>query len=330
MTLFLRMAAACVVASATLIGSLNAAELKKPEDGFPKRPLTVIVPFGAGGGSDAVARAWAAAMEKQIGQPFQAVNKPGGGGLAAVPDFMGAPADGYTIFEQLDFVVGDYVSGKLKLHPAKDWEPLCVVQITFSQIYARADDDRFSDWQGLVEYAKSRPGEVSMANVGNPGTQERLMMIFLQEQTGIDVNQVAFDKPSERYASLIGGQVDLLFEQPGDVRQFIEAGQIKPILTIFDERPKAFADVPTHKEVGAEFQPMLRWRAFWVLPGVPEPRKAYLKEACRHAYNSEQFQAFNKENYMDLIDSFRDSEAFTKLIESEIETYKKAFKAAGL
>lgn len=316
---------ACILASSAI-----AEELVQPSDGFPSRPMTLIVPFGAGGGSDSVARAWGSAMGTIVGQSLQVINKPGGGGLAAVPDFMGAPLDGYTVMQGLDFVIGDYVAGKLSENPATDWSPLCATQITFSQIYIRPNDARFSDWESFLEWSNNNPDTLNIANVGNLGTQERLMMLFLKKDTGLDVNEVAFDNPSERYASLIGGQVDALFEQPGDVLPFLQAKQMKPILTILDDRPADFAEVPTHREVGANFQPMLRWRGFWTMPDVSEERREYLSEACKVAYETDQYKAFNSANYMDIIESFRNADEFKALIESEIEAYTAAFEKAGL
>src|SRR5699024_4778586 len=95
------MALAGAGAVAMLAGPLAAETLENP-DGFGSRPLTMIVPYGAGGGSDQLARAMAQAMEEVAGLSFQVVNKPGGGGTAAIPDFMLARADGYTVLEAID------------------------------------------------------------------------------------------------------------------------------------------------------------------------------------------------------------------------------------
>ena len=151
---------------------------------------------------------------------------------------MTAPADGYTLLESIDDAVTNHVSGKLAENPGVDWEPLCMAQVTFSQIYIRPDDERFSDWESFVAYAKEN--EVSIANVGNLGSMERINMLKIEEALGFETNQIAFDKPAERYAALIGAQVDALFEQPGDVRNFLDAGQMTPVLSIYPERPDAF------------------------------------------------------------------------------------------
>lgn len=321
--------AALAVLATGLVAGGAAMALDKP-DGFPERPLTIITPYGAGGGSDQLSRAMASVLEKVTGVGVQVVNKPGGGGMAAVPDFMTAPKDGYTILQSIDDAVTNYASGKMAENPATDWEPICMAQITFSQIYIRPDDERFSDWPSFLEYARNNPGAVTVANVGNIGSMERINMLKLEEALDFKTNQIAFDKPSERYAALIGGQVDALFEQPDDVRNFLEAGQMKPILTIYPERPKAFADVPTHTEVGADFEALLRFRGFWTHPDVPEARKRYLEAACREAFQSESFQKFNASKYMQLIDSYRDTAGSRRLIEAAVDTYSSVYKDLGL
>ncbi len=315
------------VMAATVAVALPASAQDKPAD-FPERPLTMIVPYGAGGGSDQLSRAMAAAMEESLGQPIQVVNKPGGGGMAAVPDFMTAPADGYTLLESIDDAVTNHVSGKLAENPAVDWEPLCMAQVTFSQIYIRPDDERFSDWESFVAYAKDN--EVSIANVGNLGSMERINMLKIEQALGFETNQIAFDKPAERYAGLIGAQVDALFEQPGDVRSFLDAGQMKPILSIYPERPGAFADVPTHIEAGADFEALLRFRGFYIHPDVADDRKRYLEATCKTGFDSASFQEFNESKYMTLIDSYRDTAGSVELINAAIKTYGDVYKEIGL
>ncbi len=323
----IRLASLAVAASLLTAGATSA--LDKP-DGFPERPLTIIVPYGAGGGSDQLSRAMAAALEKVVGAGVQVVNKPGGGAMAAVPDFMAAPKDGYTIFETTDDSVTNHVSGKQKEHPGKDWEPICMAQITFSQIYVRADDERFSDWASFAAYAKANPGKVTVANVGNKGSMERVNMLKIEQALGFQTNQIAFDKPAERYAALIGAQVDALFEQPGDVRSFLEAEQMKPILTLFAERPAAFADVPTTKDVGVDFEPLLRFRGFYTQPDVADDRRAYLEAACKQAFGSDSFQKFNESKFMTLIDSYRDTAGSKQLIDAAVKTYGEVYKEIGL
>ena len=312
-----------------LVSTSSAQEIKKPEN-FPTRPLTMIVPFGAGGGSDQLARAMAKAMNTVAGIQFQIVNKPGGGGTAAIPDFMLAPPNGYTVLEHIDTAISAYAKGDIKENPSKDWIPLCMTQITFSQIYARTDDSRFPDWNAVVAYAKQNSEKLTIANVGKVGSMELVVMHQLSRALGIQFNQIAFDKPAERYSALLGKQVDLLFEQPGDVRSFLDAKKMRPLLTFLDERPSAFADTPTHREAGAKFKPLTRFRGFYVKKGVPKDRVAFLEAACKAAFSEREYAAFNRKKYMHLIDSYRDRAGSVKLIKNAVKVYRKVYKDLGI
>ncbi len=302
--------------------SVTAFAMEKPK-GFPNRPITMIVPYGAGGGSDQVSRAMAIALEKVIGVPIKVVNKPGGSGVAGLSSFFMARPDGYTITEHIDDAATLYASGIIKENPSEKWYPVCIAQIAFSQIYVRPDDKRFPNWDAFVKYAKENPGKIKLANVANVGSMERVVTSLLEKDQGIKLTQVSFDKPAERYGSLVGGHVDALFEQPGDVRPYMESGDMKPILTILKERPEAFSDVPCLTDIGAKFTPLYRFRGFFLRSEVPADRQKYLEWAFKKAWNSDSFQKFNRQKYMHLIDSYRDIEGGKELVRDTIKTYQK-------
>lgn len=304
------------------------AEMPQKPGGFPQRPVTMIVPFGAGGGSDQMGRAIASPMQEVMGVPIQVVNKPGGGGRAAIPDFMSAPADGYTLLQFSDDVPTLYAAGKIDENPTVDWTPIGLGNIVFSQIYIHADETRFTDWDSFVAYAKKN--QVTMANVSHKGSMELVTMAAIQEVVDINPQQISYDKPTERYAALIGKHVDTLFEQPSDVANFLEAGQIKPILTILRERPAAFPDVKALNDIGVDWEPILRIRGVFVRADVPAERKAYLEAAFHEAYKSDEFQAFLKKKYMTIIDSYADSAKATKTIDNMLNTYRAAYKKLGI
>ncbi|WP_108482579.1 tripartite tricarboxylate transporter substrate binding protein [Oceaniglobus ichthyenteri] len=330
MNIFMKLATTSVVTA--LMGTAAIAQAAIPEmpTGYGKRPITVIVPYGAGGGSDQLTRAMVKAMEEETDLSFQIVNKPGGGGTAAIPDFMIAPADGYTILQHIDTAVVAFAKGDIRENPTEDWIPLCTTQITFSQIYIRPDETRYTDWDSFQTYVQDNPGEVTMGLLGIVGSMELVTMRQLSEALNLDLRQVTFDKPAETYGSLIGSQVDVLFEQPGDVRSFIDAGQMKPILTILDERPGVFADVPTHLEVGADFDALTRFRGFYVKKGTPQDRVDYLEAVCAASFDNEGYAKFNEAKFMNLINSYRDSEGTKALIDKSVESYKAIYKEIGL
>jgi tripartite-type tricarboxylate transporter receptor subunit TctC len=308
---------------------IGAEVMKKPGN-FPERPLTMIVPYGAGGGSDQLSRAMAAVVEKIIGVSIRVVNKPGEGGRAAIPDFMTAPHDGYTVMEHIDDAATLYASGKIKENPGLDWTPLAITQVTFSQLYIRPGDNRFRDWSSFLKYAKANKGKVTVANVGNVGSMERVNMLLLEKELNFKTQQISLEKPPERYAALVGGNVDVLFEQPGDVRSFLQAGKMRPILTFLAERPSAFADVSSLRDVGVKFEPLLRFRGFFTHRDVPQDRLKYLEWVFAQGFRSAKFQDFNKINYMHLVDSYRDSAGARKMIKDTIAVYTEVYKEIGL
>ncbi len=159
---------------------------------------------------------------------------------------------------------------------------------------------------------------------------ERLNMNRTARHFGFKVQQISFDKGGPRYAALKGGQVDALFEQPGDVKGFLDSGDFKPILTFLAERPAAFPDTPSMADVGLTFMPLMRFRGFYVHQGAPADRVAYLQCVFQSGFNAESYQAFNKSKFMDLIPSFRDTEGSIKLIQETIDIYKQVYKDMGL
>lgn len=305
------------------------AKMDKP-GGFPERALTMIVPYGPGGGSGQVARAMAQAVTEHTGVAINRDHKPGGSGTVGMTAYMAAPADGYTVLEHIDDAASAHALDPSRPNPATDLIPLVISQITFSQIYIRADETRFTDWKSFVDYVKKADGKATIANVSKEGSLERVTMKFITDATGMKIQQISFDKGAPRYGALAGGQVDALFEQPGDVRGFLDAKKFKPILTILKERPSAFADVPSLVDAGFKFDPLFRYRGFYVAKGAPADRVKWLQWAFQKAYCQESYQKYNEKKFMNLIDSYRDTAGAKELITKTIAQYRDVYKAMGL
>ncbi len=318
------------IAAAVPAGAAQLPETMAKPGGFPERPLSMIVPYGPGGGSGQVSRAMIQGVSDATGIDITPDYKPGGSGMVGLKTYMAAPADGYTVLEHIDDATSAFAIGKSKIHPAEDLIPLVISQITFSQIYIRGDETRFSDWDSYVKFAKAQGGKSTIANVAGEGSMERINMIRITDHFGIKVQQISFNKGGQRYGALKGGQVDALFEQPGDVRGFLESGDFKPILTLLFERPAAFADVPSMTDVGLTFTPLMRFRGFYVNKNAPADRVKYLQWAFQKGFQTDSYQAFNKKKFMDLIPSFRDTEGARKLINDTMGVYKKVYKEMGL
>jgi tripartite-type tricarboxylate transporter receptor subunit TctC len=318
------------IAAAVPAGAAQLPDTMAKPGGFPERPLSMIVPYGPGGGSGQVSRAMIQGVTDATGVDITPDYKPGGSGMVGLKTYMAAPADGYTVLEHIDDATSAFAIGKSKIHPAEDLIPLVISQITFSQIYIRGDETRFSDWDSYIKFAKAQGGKSTIANVSGEGSMERINMNRITDHFGFKVQQISFDKGGQRYGALKGGQVDALFEQPGDVRGFLESGDFKPILTLLFERPSAFANVPSMKDVGLTFTPLMRFRGFYVNKNAPADRVKYLQWAFQKGFHTDSYQAFNKKKFMDLIPSFRDTEGARTLINDTMGVYKKVYKEMGL
>ena len=308
---------------------VKQSKMAKPS-GFPSRALTMIVPYGPAGGSGQIAAAMAEAVTGHTGVSINRDHKPGGSGTVGMTAYMAAPADGYTVLEHIDDASSAHALDSSRPNPAVDLFPLVISQVTFSQIYIRTNETRYNDWKSYAKWVKAQNGKSTIANVSKEGSMERVTMKFITEAAGLKIQQISFDKGAPRYGALLGGQVDALFEQPGDVRKFLDADKFKPILTIFNERPSVFADVPTHREMGMSFEPLLRFRGFYVHANAPANRVEWLQWAFQRAYCQDSYQKFNESKFMTVIDSYRDTVGARKLINNSIAQYRDVYKAMGL
>ncbi len=290
------------VAYAACITDNLPASMDKP-GGYPTRALTMVVPYGPAGGSGQVSQAMAQAVSDLTGVSINRDHKPGGSGTVGMTAFMATPANGYTVLEHIDDASSAHALDSGRPNPASDLIPLVISQITFSQVYIRVEEDRFNDWDSFVKWVKAQNGRATIANVSKEGSMERVTMKFITDATGMKIQQISFDKGAPRYGALAGGQVDALFEQPGDVRKFLDAGIFKPIITILKERPSVFAEVPSLTDAGLDFEPLFRFRGFYVHKDAPADRVKWLQWAFQKAYCQPSYQKFNDSKYMTLIES---------------------------
>jgi tripartite-type tricarboxylate transporter receptor subunit TctC len=315
--------------STALLVPLSALAMEKP-GGYPERPITIVNCYGKGGGSDQLCRALAKPLEKIIGVPVIIVNKAGGGGVAGLSEFRAYKQDGYTLLQHIDVLAALYAQGYIKENPGEDFVPLGIAQLAPSQLFVHPKDERFPDWDAFEKFVKENPGKTNVSNVGTKGSLEVLMMHQLKKALELKVNEVTIGESSQRYASLVGRHVDALFEQPGDVIGFVHSNDMRPILTFLNFRPKAFADVPCLKDVGADIDVLWRFRGFFGPKGIPGDRAKYMEWAIKKAWESPEFQEFNKSKYMDLVDSYRDSAGAKELIAESVRAYQKIYKDLGI
>lgn len=217
---------------------------------FPSKPITVIVPYTAGGPTDVPMRALAEAASKHLGQPIVIENKPGASGTLG-PSTMAATAkpDGYTLTQMPATVT------RLPLMQKTSWSANDFTYIINVSAYVYAmftgADTPFKNWQDVVNYARKNPGKVTYGTPGNGSTQH-LGTVMLSEKAGIDLLHVPYKGATEVNAAVVGGHV-MLGASGTSVRPMVDAGKARFLNVWTDKRVSFLPDVPTLKDLGYPF-----------------------------------------------------------------------------
>ncbi|MGE5172024.1 MAG: Bug family tripartite tricarboxylate transporter substrate binding protein [Rudaea sp.] len=278
--------AVTLAACATLAGQAWAQEH------YPSRPIEFIVPWGPGGGADQVARKLGQLLEPALKVSLPVINVPGATGQTGHAKLLGANADGYTI----EVMTGDTFAlladpkSKLKL---SDVIPLGIVIQQASGFFA-ADNGPLKTWADVEKAAKERPLKVAVTGFGSP--DDITVNYFVAK--GLKLDPVPYAKPGERYTSILGGHADLLYEQAGDVRNFVDTHQIHPVIFFYGSKVGDFANVPVSTALGYHIT-LPQFRVVLAKAGTDPARVKLLSDAIAKAARSEEFKKYLKEQYAD-------------------------------
>lgn len=275
--------------AAALIASAGMASAQD----YPQRPIEMVVTFGPGGGADLMGRQMGRLMEKPLGVSIPISNVAGASGNAGLTRLKTDAPDGYTIGTLISLTVASWASG-LGDSSIDDFEVLAVVQNSPSFLFVPASSP-YQTAEDLFAYAKENPGELTVATSGY-GTQDDVTLKLLAKD-GVQMENVPFQSPGERYASPIGGHTAVLYEEPGDVAQFLKAEQLKPLVVFSEERHAAFPDVPTSTELGYEISGLDNFRTVAVRAGTDPAIVEKLQSAVEESVASEEWQKFCAETY---------------------------------
>jgi tripartite-type tricarboxylate transporter receptor subunit TctC len=259
---------------------------------FPSRPIDMIVNFGPGGGADQLGRVMSKLLEPLLGVPVPVANVAGASGNAGLVKVLTSTADGYTLGTLTGLSISAWASGLGKMQ-VRDFAFIAVVQSSPSMLFV-PKDGRFRTYKDLLDAAKASPNKLRVATAGY-GTLDDIAVRFLAAKGHAMVN-VPFAKPGERYLSPLGGHSEVLFEEPGDVVQFLESGQYRPIVVFGEKRHPAFADTPASAEFGHHID-LPNWRAIVTSAKVPSETLATLNAALARAAESPEWKKFCAETY---------------------------------
>jgi tripartite-type tricarboxylate transporter receptor subunit TctC len=263
------------------------------QDAYPSRPIEMIVTFGPGGGADLMGRQMARQLEPLLGVSVPVSNVAGSSGNAGLTRLKTSAPDGYTAATLISLTVASWASG-IGDNAPEDFRIVAVVQSSPSFLFVPADSPHQTA-EALFEHARQNPGDLTVATSGY-GTQDDVTLQLLAGG-GIEMANVPFEKPAERYASPIGGHTSAIYEEPGDVAQFIKSGQLKPVVVFDSQRHPAFPDVPTGGELGIDISGLDNFRTIAVPAATPEPIVAKLEEAVLKATSGADWKAFCEQTY---------------------------------
>jgi tripartite-type tricarboxylate transporter receptor subunit TctC len=297
---------------------------------FPRRQISLIVPFAAGGPTDVVARIVGEHMSRTLGQPIIVENIVGAGGTTASTRAARAAPDGYTI--EMGHM-GTHAASvalypNLAYKPDVDFAPIGLVAGTPVLILARKDFPP-KDLKDFIAYVKANTDKLNMAHAG-VGSVSFTTCLLLNSILGIKPTSIPFNGTGPALTALISGQVDYMCDQIVNVVQQVESGQIKAYAIGTPERSAALPNVPTTKEAGLpEFQAQA-WNALFAPKGTPQPVLDKLSAALDKALDDEQTRKRLLELGSVLPDkNGRTQQALAALVRSEIDRWTPIIKAAG-
>lgn len=266
------------IAAITALGASGALA-----QGFPTKPITVIVPFAAGGPTDTVARVVGEHMSKTLGQPIIVENVAGAGGTTGMTRAAKSAPDGYTVamghMGTLGAAPGLYAN--IAYNPQTDFQPIGLAAGTPIVIVARKDLP-VANLKEFIDYAKKNEKTINQAHAGS-GAVSHISCILLHDMLKIDPNSIPYRGTGPAVTDLVGGKVDYLCDQSVSVSGQVNGGTIKALAIATPERSPAMPNVPTTKEAGLPEYQVSAWNALVAPKGVPADVMTKLQDALTKA-----------------------------------------------
>lgn len=257
---------------------------------YPTRPVQIIIPWGAGGGTDVLARMIMRDLDLG-GQSTVAINIPGASGFIGTMDLANRPADGYNIMlHDIPNLLAYTLSGQTSRRLFEELIPICVIAGDY-HIVSTNSQSGIRNVQELVAFVRANPGQIRWGTTGIM-TPNAVNSMWITEDLGIDglVTLVPYDSGADARVALLGNHVQVLTGAIGDVRPFIDSGEVIPLMVISDQRIGALPNTPTTLESGAGATHFIA-RTFFAPRGTPPQVISFLENAFRRVAEDPAFQA---------------------------------------
>ncbi|QWD84924.1 tripartite tricarboxylate transporter substrate binding protein [Polynucleobacter asymbioticus] len=260
------------------------------QSSYPNKPITVVVPYGAGGSADSRSRQLAQKMSLSLKQPFVIDNKPGAGGNIGTEFIAKAAPDGYTIgmgnFAPL--AVNKTLFSSLRYDPETDLSPIILIE-KGPLILVVNPNSQYKSIQDIVSAAKAKPGTLTFSSGGIGGSHQLSAELFMQN-AGIQMIHVPYKSGSAALTDLMAGNVDMMFDQMYSAVPSIKADKLRPIAITSKKRSPLFPNVPSFAELGYPKVEVLNWQGFIAPAGTPKPIIDKLNKAANEALKDPQLR----------------------------------------
>ena len=285
-----------IMASALTVGVMAQAPAAFAQDaaagsnGYPNRPIRLIVSQQAGGSSDTVARLWAEHAGKAFGGSIVVENKPGAGGIIAAQQALAQPADGYTLMfgGVSQMVLNKFTYKPLPYDPEKDFTGVGMLT-TVPFVLVANPETGFKSLDDLVKYAKAHPDKLNFASAGL-GNSTQLAVELLQKKLGISMVHVPFKGEPDGVMATIGGQTQVMGPVVGTALPHIKSKKIVPLVVLAPKRLAELPGVPAANELGVKDFDYMGWSGIVAKSGTPVAIINKLNEATKAFHNSPEVQ----------------------------------------
>ena len=309
------------------VGLVGASGLAIADPNWPSKPITIIVPFPAGGGTDAFARPLSAQLTKQMGKQIVIDNRGGAGGTLGAGIAAKAAPDGYTFFMGgAHHAIAPTMYPKLDYDIEKSFIPVMLLATPPQVVVINAQKVPVNDLKGLIEYAKKNPAKLNYGSAGN-GSAHHLAGELFKMQTKTFITHIPYRGAGPALSDLIAGQVEMMFDGLGSSSQHIKSGKIKALAVAATKRSQAFPDVPTAAEAGVPGYVVSTWYGLWAPKGTPKDVVDKMTAEVTRALNSPELKSSWLNNGSDTPNLT--GEAYGKFVSAEIKRWAEVAKASG-
>ena len=297
-----------------------APRLALAQSKYPSRPVEFVVPWGPGGGADQLARRVAKLLEPEIGVSVPVVNVSGATGNTGTAKLLSAPADGHTIAVFIADTLGTLAGGKGRFK-LSDLVPLGIMIRQPTGLFVKADA-KWKNFDELLADAKKQEIKAGITGFGSPDE----MHVNKFNELGAKFRSVPFAAPGERYASILGGHADVLVEQAGDIKNFLQGNQMRPILFFADKPQAGYESTPLASKYGVNFA-ISQFRSIVMRAGTDPAQVKAMAAALDKVARSEDFRRYLADE-LAFPDSYIPAAQAGKFIEEQLALIEAGMKKA--